>query len=536
MQQFIEKYREQIQGVVSGFDRLVFRGSLGRLNQGYWDEARRVFVAHGMEQYCWQNQILFKDYQQHVKGVSERLKKKSLQPFGEQDRPVIFLRDPKVDKEQLARRIAAEKGLTSGLVCALSALEPSPTFDHLGCNLIRRIRPCHVLYHYQIHPQMGWMHARIQTWFPFHIQIAINGREWLARQMDQEGMRYRKQDNCFVWIEDYERAQALLQRQLESSWTEILGGFARQLNPLQERIFERYPASYYWTCYQSEWATDIVFHDAGFLRRLMPLLVRHAVLSFSCADVMRYLGKKLNKDGSIPERFGGTVQADEKRRREGERIKYRLNGNAAKFYDKAYSDRGAVLRGAETTINRVTDFRVFRPKQGGPETELAWRPMRLGIADLHRRAQVSQHCNERVLDALAAVDDSRRVEELTAAVQTPVWWEGRRVRALRPWGDDKDLLSAVIRGEFAINGFRNRDLQQLLHSNPAETVAERRRRSAAMSRKLRLLRAHGLIHRVSRTHRYQVTASGRAILIAVLTTAQISTHEINQLIEQRKAA
>ena len=36
MQQFTEKYREQIQGVVSGFDRLVFRGLLRGLNYGYW--------------------------------------------------------------------------------------------------------------------------------------------------------------------------------------------------------------------------------------------------------------------------------------------------------------------------------------------------------------------------------------------------------------------------------------------------------------------------------------------------------------------
>ena len=57
-----------------------------------------------------------------------------------------------------------------------------------------------------IHPAVGWMHARI----PFHIQIAMNGREWLSRQMDQAGLQHLKQGNAFVWIEDYARAQALL--------------------------------------------------------------------------------------------------------------------------------------------------------------------------------------------------------------------------------------------------------------------------------------------------------------------------------------
>src|SRR5450755_2172615 len=152
--------------------------------------------------------------------------------------------------------------------------------------------------------------------------------------MDRQGLQYRQQGNCFVWIEDYEEAQKLL------------NGFARQLNPLHESIFEHYPASYYWTAYQSEWATDIVFREADFLKRLIPLLVRHGMLSFSSADVMRYFGRRVNQSGAIPAGYNGTLETDLKRRQEGERVKYRMNGNSAKFYDKAYSEIGSVLRGA----------------------------------------------------------------------------------------------------------------------------------------------------------------------------------------------
>ena len=202
MQQFSEKYHDQIMGVVTGFDRLVFRGSLRRLNYGWWDKQLKAMVASGMEQYLWHNKILFKDYQQHVKRASERWKKESLKPFEKQGLPVVFLRSACVDKEELARRVAGDRGIQTGLVCALSTLEPSPTLEHRGTHIIRRDRPCHVLYPYQIHPQLGWMYARIQTWFPFHIQVGRNGREWLARPMDQQGLKYRPQRNCFVWIED----------------------------------------------------------------------------------------------------------------------------------------------------------------------------------------------------------------------------------------------------------------------------------------------------------------------------------------------
>jgi hypothetical protein len=114
---------------------------------------------------------------------------------------------------------------------------------------------------------------RIQTWFPFNIQVGLHGREWLARQMDREGLKYVQQGNCFVWIEDYQRAQELMNRQLEMKWAELLNGFA-----------------------------------ADYLKRLMSPLVRHGMLSFSSADVMRYFGRKVNLSGQIPARFSGTLK------------------------------------------------------------------------------------------------------------------------------------------------------------------------------------------------------------------------------------
>ena len=529
MRQFIDRYAREIDGVLTGFDRLVFRGSLRRLNYGWWDANLRAFVSTGMEQYLLQNKILFKDYFQHVKGLSQRLRDSAVEPFEEQDLPIIFERNPSVDKDALAREVALKRSIGTGLVCAITTAEMCPTFEHRGTHIVRRERPCGVVYHYQIHPEVGWMYTRIQTWFPFNIQVGVNGREWLARQMDKEGLKYRKQGNCFVWIEDYGRAQTLMRQQLETNWAELLNRCACQLNPTHERIFEHYPVSYYWMVHQSEWATDIVFREAECLRRLMPLLVRHGMLSFSSPDVMRYFGRRVKPSGEIHANFNGTLETDLKRRQEGERVKYKMNGNSAKFYDKAYSEIGSVFRGAETTINTTHDFRAYRPKEGGPEEDLQWRPLRKGIADLHRRAEVSQKANERLLNALASVDDSRSVEELTADIQKHTVWHNRRMRGLRPWAEDKELLAAINHGEFLINGLRNRDLQKLLYSAEADAPAERQRRSAAVSRQLRLLRAHGIIQKVSRTHRYHLSEAGRAILIAVLTTARASVHQLNRL-------
>src|SRR6266478_1431013 len=142
MQQFIEKYRDQSTGVLSGCDRLVFRGTLRRLNYGCGSPELGAVVTRGMEEDLWQNQIRFKDYAEPVKRVSQRLKQESLKPFRQRGLPVIFLRSPQLDQEPLARKVAAENDIGSGLVCALSSLEPSPPFEHRGTHSIRRERPC----------------------------------------------------------------------------------------------------------------------------------------------------------------------------------------------------------------------------------------------------------------------------------------------------------------------------------------------------------------------------------------------------------
>lgn len=120
--------------------------------------------------------------------------------------------------------------------------------------------------------------------------------------------------------------------------------------------------------------------------------------------------------------------------------------------------------------------------------------------------------------------------ELIGPLQQPCQYGKQRVRALHPFrADDYCLLQTINRGEFAINGLRNRDLQRLLYADVPADVQQKHRRSAAVSRKLRLLRAHGLIQKVPKTHRYQVTQAGRRAIAAVLTIQQTSMATLNRV-------
>jgi len=96
--------------------------------------------------------------------------------------------------------------------------------------------------------------------------------------------------------------------------------------------------------------------------------------------------------------------------------------------------------------------------------------------------------------------------------------------------EDLALLKAVARGEFNLNGFRNRDLVKLLFPSDQElTSTEKRRQSSAITRKLRLLRAHGLIKKVPKTHRYHLTTSGSKAITAIIAALQASSDSLIKL-------
>jgi hypothetical protein len=371
------------------------------------------------------------------------------------------------------------------------------------------------------------MQARIQSWFPFSIQVCLDGREWLARAMDRAGIGYVQRDNCFAWLEDAGPAQRLMDRQVQAAWPELLEGIARSLNPMHDAMFEAFPVEYYWSTFQSEWANDILFRAAAALARLYPRLVHHGLMTLSSPDAMRFPGRHIPPSGRRPPALQADVVSDIKTRPEGVRIKHRLAGKAIKMYD----EQGSVLR-VETTIDEAAQFKSFRAPEGKPEASKTWQRMRKGIADLNRRAAVSQAANDRICGLwLRWRTPRRRVSRPPGCAGPPSATAVGFARSiLTPYAPaDAKLLEAISRGDSALNGLRNRDLRRLLFADSAASKHEQRRQAAAVSRKLALLRAHRRIRKVPRTRRYHLSDDGRTIVTALLTARNASTDVLTKL-------
>jgi len=360
------------------------------------------------------------------------------------------------------------------------------------------------------------MHVRVQSWLPLDVQVYVNGRSYLQKRLDAAGLAYVKADNTFLRIADVPRAQRMMDDLTRRHWPATLDPLVRpivgKLGGRDGRLREL--AGYYWTVRQSAFATDVMFGDPPSLQEVYPALCRHAMERLASPDVLRFLGQK------APGRR--EVTSDYQRRIEGVRVKHRVGDNTLKMYDKAQR----VLR-IETTINDAGMFDSLHRAEGRPDSPLAWRKMRKAVADLPRRAEVSRQANAEYLTALAAVGDTTPAQQVLDPVSRAKTAPGQRVRALRPVSpEDAALFAAVLGGQYLLAGFSNRQIQQALFGGPPPDDRESRRRSAQVSHRLRLLRRHGLIHKLGGHRRYRVTPQGQRTMTLALTIRQSNAVEL----------
>lgn len=494
MKRFIDKHQAKITGTISCFDRILFKGHLPL----GWPEAMEQFIAR--------QGLRIKDFGGFVARQSELIKQHAKAMADRTARPYIYLTGP-IRKDERARAIAERDQITEGLVCILAAVEACQSFKmahgHRRPKIVSARRKCLCFYFYFVDRELGFMHVRIASWFPFTTQVCLNGHDWLARKMDHCRIAYRKQDNAFLWIDDQQRAQRLADRFARRHWPRMLSAFARRVNPLLKTLLRG--MDYYWVTEQAELATDVMFQSPTALAGLYENLLKHATHCFGAEDVMTFLGRKLNGN------FAGEIGNHYKKRWPGARIRHRMKNNGIKMYDK----HGSVLR-VETVINRPSEFKVWRSGIRYGERVMAWYPMAKRVGNLPRYAEVSLAANRRYLDALAAVEDPSEARHSLRALARPVRKNRRSYRGFNPAAaEDIRLFAAVLRGEHAINGFRNQDIRCRLFK-PTTASCQHARQSARVSRLLKRLHVHGLIAKIPRSRRWRLTAKGHTLMSTVL--------------------
>lgn len=516
MSSVINKFGTIVKGTLSGFDRIVFKGYLLPL----------MYEA-GVNAFLRSNKILNKEYKPWMMEQTHQLLSDAdsycQQQLGCGISPI---KSSKVRKEELARERQEDLGTKEGLIGIYSAVEACSSYKarFSKTQSFPRIQKewtkCKHLYFYFDHCDYGFMSVRLQTWFPYHIQIAINGREWLRRDLEKCGIGFERHKNKFLDIDNYAKAQRLLDAQLDVRWIDLLDNFLPTVFPaMQKNLGPDY--SYYWTLWQSEWAQDHIFSSPRALTSIGEMLIHHAFMTGTSSRILRYFDRPLTKAGLPFASMNKDITSRLMEFGDGIRVRHWVGGNSVKVYTEQN-----VLR-TETTMNEPGNFRVWRRAQGASE-ESAKRlmPMRKSVADIPIRAEISQQINNRMNDTLAELNSDKRVTEVFVPLCKKRTRKGRSVRGLDPMGKDRELLRAICDPAFEVSGITNRAIREKLAASAGYAGKTQKQQSAKTSRLIRLLRDHSILCKFPKQNKYRLSVKGREITTMLNAILYASSKEL----------
>ena len=498
----IDNFADKINGVLETFDRMIINGYILQLCN------YRQFLY-----YLIQNNIKFVDFAKFAEEQTKLLCNHIENYVKENGAEIQYLPSGKLNKRELAMQGMSEGYAKTGLISAFSVVEicntmtVKPNREIKQLEVTSKTTKCKHYYLYYNDIEFGWMFLKIQTWFPYNIQIYINGREYLSKIFDKNNISYEMYDNSFSYIDDFEKAQQLANGILSKKLSDSFDGIASKINNLLPNIKSIFNHSYYWCIDQCEFATDINFKSRDDLSGFYKTLVETSFFTFSSQDIYSFFGRRLDRIHSFRK---GEIISDLRRRNQGFRIKFKINKNQVKMYDK-----GNNLR-IEVTINNPKDFKILKPetdKETGEVLETRkWVPMGKSVANLYRYAQISKSIINRYINALPEIDTDRvPLKELTT-VSSKKDVGGRTYSAFNLLHDDTlKLFAALADGAFIINGFNNKLLRQKIFID-----GDSKSNIGRTTRLIAKLRAHRVIKKIPKRNRYYLTAKGRKITNSIL--------------------
>lgn len=498
MNTILEQFKDKINGTFAFFDRMIIKGHI-----------RQFFSTSGRGYFLSEQNVLLKDFSAYANQVTSGIIAHVEKLAAEAHRPLRYLTSAKIPKEQTALELLREDPVDEGLVCILSVVEYCQTLQPIknkdGKLELRTVdRKCKYYYLYYLDRHFGFMHVKLQTWFPFLIQVYINGREMMKHVFDENGITYKMYDNSFCEISDIAKAQGLADCFDSKSLCRQLDLFAHKVNPYLDTIEKTFRQGYYWCVDQCEFATDVMFKSREALEDIYPSLVGHAFYDFKCTDVFSFLGRKLDH------RFLGEAVSDYRKRPTGWRIKFKMKSNSIKMYDKF-----SCLR-VEMTINDPREFKVYKDvrHQDGTASK-RWVPMGKSISNLYRYAEISKAANRRFLDSLQNIIPAGSIEQEINGICGKKTVRGKTVTGYNVWSKETmQLFETVSDGKYLIRGFTNKDIRSVLYTQNQDNKKIR----GKMSRTLSKLRAHGLIRKIPHSRKYLVTDKGRRVMGALIET------------------
>lgn len=494
--EFLKKYSNKIEGSISCIDRMIISGTLERW--GY---------VHAMVSYLFSNNIRVFDYPKFAKNFNEQIRNQIETKAKENGISIEHIRSPqRFDKESKVKEIIEKRGTHPGIVQIYTSMEIcdsyQPWFDKTTKKATLNIRTtkCIHYYIYFIDKYLGLCFLRIPTWIPCRVQFYFNGHNLLAYKLQVNNINFEMQDNAFTKISDYQKAQELSDNIRAENLHQWLDKIINQYIPFLEQTSQ----SYRWTLMQSEYSTDIIFKEQEDFKLLYEEIILKSIHSVKPENVATFFSRKLaaNYTQEVGGKYNKQIQ--------GTRIKHFMGANNIKMYDKA----SKVLR-VETTVNDIGEFKIFRDvlTQSGQVVQ-KFANMKKSIYSLYDLTKLCQSSNSRYLDFIASFEDISEGKKNLWKISKKETHNNRSYKEFNFFSEaDAEILRALMSGAFNINGFRNKNLREILKN---------KFNSAQMTRIIKRLHIFGLIKKVKNTFKYYTTKFGKKVIAAGLIVKEFN--------------
>lgn len=342
-------------------------------------------------------------------------------------------------------------------------------------------------YFYGVDKDFGPFFIKFSSYFPYNAKLCLNGHEYLKRQLAQRDIAFEALDNGLRCCKDPKKAQQICdgfnEHKIEKFFRKWLKILPHPFSPKDRRAGYKYEVS----MLQSEFSLTQVLDRPKTGRILFEEIIRENLDIGRPSQVQLVFNRRVNKN--TPGRFRTRVITEE--------VSPSLHVDYKSSRIKQYHKEGQALR-TETTINNTYDFQIGKRLKNLPELR-----------------QIGFSANRRLLDVQMTSHDCSIGDQVFFEVSRPVHVEKQRGSALR-FSDKRAqaLLNALLLFGNIPEGFANKHLRKkmaLLMAKPEKSITQ-----GQMTYDLRRLRLHGLIERIEKTHRYQMTQKG--LRVAALFT------------------
>jgi hypothetical protein len=339
-------------------------------------------------------------------------------------------------------------------------------------------------YVYCVDRDFGPFFLKFSSYFPYTAKLCLNGHEYAKRQLAQKGIGFEALDNGVLRCDDPKRLQAICDGLSAEKIDALLRKWLRLLPHPYTAADRRAGYRYQISILQAEFSLTQVLDRPVTGRVFFEEVIRENLDLGRPSQVQLIFDRRVSK--TTPGRFRTRVITDG--------VVPSLHVDYKKTRIKQYHKEGRALR-TETTINDTRDFGIGKL-----------------LKNLPALRQIGFQANRRLLDVQKISHDCWIGEDAFDKVVRPIEVDGQRAAALR-FGDPRvqALFAVLVVFSLQLRGFTNQEMRlllaQLLGLDPANYPVGR------MTYDLRRLRLHGILERIPRSHRYQLTPEGLRIAL-----------------------